>query len=190
MAFRNRSPRYCSFDIMYDMPTICVESNSFVLMAAAIRVMISDRATPASTSSVRLSCIGRTDLAACGLRHVGARNLGFQNSGSAIGLCQLRSTRQTNPFLPLTAALYPRDVKTRISASFEIEGGAAVRASATSDSWSLIKYRSSGAMLLYGSTLFCRLSGSVALPDSWPATVPAKTVSSKITLAADLSDRA
>src|SRR6516164_4134878 len=153
---------------MYDIAPASGVGNAFALIAAHKRVMISDLVTPASASSVRLICIGRTDRAACGLRHTGARNLGFQNSGSENGACQLRSTRQTNPFLPLTAVRYPPAVNTRISASLEIESGAAVRASVISVSGSLIKYCSSGAMLRYGCAPASRLAGFVG---SWPATV-------------------
>src|SRR5215472_2908703 len=170
---------------MYDIAPTCGVGNSFALMAAHKRVMISDLATPASASSVRLFSIGRTDRAACGLRHTGARNLGFQNSGSENGACQLRSTRQTNPFLPLTAVRYPCGVNTRISASFDMESGAAVRASVISASGSLIKYCSSGAMLRYGCA---RASGLAGFVGSWPAPVTAISVMSKISLAVDLSE--
>src|SRR5215475_5635660 len=83
---------------------------------------------PDSTHLVRSRYWGSSVRAAGELKQFGARSLGFQKSGSSKPAAQERSTKQTKPFLPLTAVSYPWLPSTRTSASAEIDGGAALRA--------------------------------------------------------------
>src|SRR5215469_6930917 len=80
---------------------------------------------------------------------MGLRFLGLQNSGLLNGPANALPTTQTKPFFPWTAVSKFFGPSTRISASREIDGGAAVRASAISAS-RFIRYCSIGAMLGYG----------------------------------------
>src|ERR1700747_2744197 len=99
-----------------------------------------DLESPANTNSVLLNVSGRMDRTAGGLKQIGPRIFGFQNSGKSNGDIHDRSTRQAKPFLPLTAVSYPRRPSTMTSASVEIDGGAALRAIAISAFRSAIRY--------------------------------------------------
>src|SRR5450432_645437 len=125
--------------------------NSWAAMAERAFVFISCLLTPANTHSVRLTYCGSTVRTAGGLKQFGARSFGFQNCGSSKPASQERSTKQTKPFLPLTAVSYPRSPSTSTSASAEIEGGAAVRASAISSSRAEIRYCPIGAIAGYAA---------------------------------------
>src|SRR5450755_4468684 len=94
---------------------------------------------------VRARYCGSTLRTAGGLRHAGPRPRGFQNSGSSRPADHERPTKQTQPLLPLFATTIPLGVSTRISASAEIDGGAAVRAKTISAAALGIKYFASGA---------------------------------------------
>src|SRR5579864_2123633 len=85
---------------------------------------------------------------------MGLRFFGFQNSGLLNGPANALPTAQTKPFFPLTATSKFFSPSTRISASRDIDGGAAVRAIAISASRS-IRYCSIGAMLGYGDWVPC-----------------------------------
>src|SRR5580692_10825050 len=87
---------------------------------------------PLSARSVLLYVIGSTERAAGGLKQIGPRIFGFQNSGLSTGPIQERSTAHTKPFLPFTAVSYPCSLSTRIVASPDTAAGAALRASAIS----------------------------------------------------------
>src|SRR5215469_2640602 len=102
--------------------------------------MISAFVLPANTISVLLRVVGKTDRAAGGLKQIGPRTLGFQNSGASEGDIQPRSTTHTNPFLPSTAVSYPFFPSTRTVALCEIDSGAALRAKAISAFRSAIRY--------------------------------------------------
>src|SRR5215831_16604626 len=91
---------------------------------------------------------GKRERAAGGFKQIGLRFFGLQNSGLFNGPANARPTTQTKPFLPWTAVSKFFDPSTKISASRDIEGGAAVRASAISASRSM-RYWSMGAMLAY-----------------------------------------
>src|SRR5580693_6793416 len=95
---------------------------------------------PANTKSVLFRVRGKIDRTAGGLKQIGPRILGFQNSGKSNGDIHDLSTRQTKPFLPLTAVSYPRGPSTMTSASVEIDGGAALRAITISAFRSAIRY--------------------------------------------------
>jgi hypothetical protein len=95
---------------------------------------------PANTSLVFIKNVGTKVLAAAGLKQMGARTLGFQNSGSSVAAPQDRSTMHKKPFVPFTAVAYPCGPSTITSAASEIDGGAAVRASAISEFTSGIRY--------------------------------------------------
>src|SRR5215469_7436910 len=69
--------------------------------------MISAFVRPANTISVLLLVVGKTDRAAGGLKQIGPRILGFQNSGASAGPIHPRSTAHTKPFFPSTAVSYP-----------------------------------------------------------------------------------
>ena len=58
---------------------------------------------PARIISVLLYVNGKTERTAGGLKQIGPRILGFQNSGQSNGDIHDRSTMHTNPFLPFTA---------------------------------------------------------------------------------------
>src|SRR5512146_1981030 len=75
---------------------------------------------------------------------------GFQNTGLTNSASHARSTRQTNPLLPLTAVSYPFGVSTMMVALPEMDGGAALFASAISALRSII-YWSTGAIVAYGA---------------------------------------
>src|SRR5262245_59232078 len=85
---------------------------------------------------------------------MGLRFLGLQNSGLLNGPANALPTTQTKPFLPWTAVSKFFRPRTRISASRDIDGGAAVRANAISAS-RFIRYCSIGAMLGYGELASC-----------------------------------
>src|SRR6185437_15796945 len=85
---------------------------------------------------------------------MGLRFLGFQNSGLFSGPANARPTAHTKPFLPGTATSKFFSPNTIISASRDIDAGAAVRANANSASRS-IRYCAIGAMLAYGALLLC-----------------------------------
>src|ERR1700758_3509091 len=118
--------------------------------SALLPSIISAFVRPANTISVLLYVAGKTDRAAGGLKQIGPRILGFQNSGASDGDIHPRSTTHTKPFLPLIAVSYPLRARTKTSASLEIAAGAALRARAISVLRSAIRYCSSGAMLAYG----------------------------------------
>ena len=131
---------------------------------------------PSSTSRVFIRKMGRKVLAAAALKQLGARILGFQNSGSSVAWAHDRSTMQTKPFVPFTAVVKPVLPSTITSASSAIDFGAALRASAISELWSAIKYASSGAMAAYaafsacaGAWLACALAW-LAAPDRQSST--------------------
>lgn len=81
--------------------------------AFRVRAMISALGTPVTAQRARSKVIGKTDRAAAALTHSGARIFGFQNSGSSNGLLQARSTRQTKPLPPFTAAQRPHPIDRR-----------------------------------------------------------------------------
>src|SRR5690349_98982 len=114
---------------------------------------------------------GNKDRAAGGLKQMGLRFFGLQNSGLRNGPANARPTRQTNPFLPRTAVSKFLSPSTMISASREIAGGAAVRASTISASRS-IRYCSIGAMRGYGGLAFCAAVGHAAPNVMINATLP------------------
>src|SRR5579863_4099279 len=87
---------------------------------------------PDNANSFLFKMIGRIDRTAAGLKQPGPRDLGVQNRESAKPAVHDRSTRHTQPFLPSTAGSKPCRVSTRTEASADIEGGAALRASAIS----------------------------------------------------------
>src|ERR1035438_8064578 len=62
--------------------------------------------------------MGTKVLAAAGLKQMGERTLGFQNSGSSVAAPHDRSTRQRKPLLPFTAVAYAFSLDTMLS-SFE-----------------------------------------------------------------------
>src|SRR5215467_2048339 len=119
-----------------------------VWLATAARALsiICALSTPASAHSVRFRYCGSTLRTAGGLKQLGARSFGFQNSASSKLAAQERSTKHTKPLLPLTAVAYPCLPSTSASASAEIEGGAAVRASVISSCASAMRYCSTGAI--------------------------------------------
>src|SRR5215831_2137150 len=109
---------------------------------------------------------GKSDRTAGGFMQMGLRFFGLQNSGLFNGPANALPTTQTKPFLPRTAVSKFFCPSTRISASREIDGGAAVRASAISASRS-IRYCSIGAMLAYSDLVssvfaFCAWMGHAA----------------------------
>src|SRR6516225_6790390 len=124
------SLRYPFFDNMKENAPASGGLKLWSATAAVVLSIICSLVTPANTHSVRLRYCGSSVRAAGGLKQFGARSLGFQNSGSLKPAAQERSTKQTKPFLPLTATSYPRLPSTSTSASAEIDGGAALRASA------------------------------------------------------------
>src|SRR5215813_13049261 len=108
---------------------------------------------------------GMLERAAGALKQIGARSLGFQKSGSSFPALHDRCTMHTKPFLPFTAVSKPLRLSTMISASSEMDLGAALRASAISASRSAIRYCSSGAMLGYFAScdlVSCALACNVA----------------------------
>src|SRR5215472_2277290 len=119
--------------------------NVWLAYAAFDFSMICCLLAPANAHSVRFKYCGSTERTAGGLKQFGARILGSQNSVSPNGAVQARSMKQTKPFLPFTAVSYPWLPSTSTSALAEIDGGAALRASAISSS-ALMRYSASGAM--------------------------------------------
>src|SRR4029077_17843772 len=99
--------------------------------------------------SVLMRVIGKTDLAAGGLRQRAPRSLGFQKCGWSQGDIPARSTTHKKPFLPSTALSYPCRPRTIIFASRDMDSGAALRAKVISALRSVIRYWSMGAMLGY-----------------------------------------
>ena len=71
--------------------------------AARVRSIICSLVAPASTHSVRFRYCGSSVRAAGALKQFGARIFGFQNSASSKPAAHERSTKQTKPFVPLTA---------------------------------------------------------------------------------------
>src|SRR5580700_8378900 len=120
--------------------------SSLLSSADAVAWTISVFDFPASSSLVFIRKMGKKVLAAGGLKQMGARTLGFQNSGSLVAAPHDRSTRQRKPLVPFTAVAYPSRPSTITSAASEMDAGAAVRASAISEFWSGSKYRPRGAM--------------------------------------------
>src|SRR5262249_37298908 len=102
---------------------------------------------PASTHSVRFRNCASSVRAAAALKQFGPRSLGFQNSGASKPAAQERSTRQAKPCLPLTTVSERRPPRRRTLASAEIDGGAALRASAISSARLLSRYCSIGAIV-------------------------------------------
>src|SRR5215831_12128683 len=82
----------------------------------------------AITILLRSRRIGTIERAAWWFIQSAALTFGFQNSGQSNAAVQLLATRQTNPFLPVTAVSYPCRPRNRIVASRDMESGAAVRA--------------------------------------------------------------
>src|SRR5689334_22283333 len=128
--------------------------SSFLATAVLIASMIWALEAPANAIPVSFIAYGMSDRAAGGLRQMGLRFFGFQNSGLFSGPPNALPTRQTKPFLPWTAVSKFFCPSTKISASRDIDGGAAVRAIAISASRS-IRYCSIGAMLGYGDVVSC-----------------------------------
>src|SRR3984957_17619412 len=114
--------------------------SSLLAKAASVACRISSFDFPVSTNLVFIRKIGTKVLVAAELKQCGARNLGLQKFSLSVGAPQRRSTRHMKPFLPGAPDLYPSRGRPLTSASSEIEGGAAVRASAISSFWSAIKY--------------------------------------------------
>src|SRR5579862_4053391 len=114
--------------------------SSFLSSADAVASTISVFDLPAITNLVFIRKMGTKVFAAGGLKQIGERTLGFQNSASSVEAPHDRSTRQRKPFVPFTADEYPWGPSTITSAASEMEGGAAVRASAISALLSEIKY--------------------------------------------------
>src|ERR1700677_1631338 len=84
--------------------------------------------------------MGRYVFAAGAFKQCGALIFGFQNSGSSVVLAHARSTKQTKPFPPFTAVMYPSCVSTSTSALCEIDAGAALRASSISEALPGMRY--------------------------------------------------
>src|SRR5271170_7035063 len=120
--------------------------SSLLAKAASVACRTSSFDFPASTNLVFIRKIGTKVLVAAALKQCGARNLGFQKFGLSVAAPQPRSTRHMKPFLPGATVLYPSLVSTITSASPEMDGGAAVRASAISAFWSAIRYSLKGAI--------------------------------------------
>src|SRR5215471_4340545 len=97
------SLRYPFFDIMKENAPASGGLKLWSTTAAVVLSIICSLVAPASTHSVSLRYRGSSVRAATGLKQFGARSLGFQNSGSSKPAAQERSTKQTKPFLPLTA---------------------------------------------------------------------------------------
>src|SRR3984957_6994570 len=125
---------------MYDIEPISGGPNSFFAIDAFMRARIASLGSRARASSANLSTTGNAERTAGAFRHMGPRILGFQYPGSSKPLVQDRSTRQTKPFLPVTAVWNPWRVSTMTLASLEIAAGAELRASAISASRSAMRY--------------------------------------------------
>src|ERR1700722_6927651 len=104
---------------------------------------------PANSNFVLIKVSGSTVRAAAGLRQIGLRFLGVQNSALSNGFIHARSKMQTKPFLPSTAVSKPWGPRATTAASRDIDAGAAVRANAISALRSVIRYWLSGAMFGY-----------------------------------------
>src|SRR5271154_2189775 len=126
-----------------------IVGNSFLSKAVLIASAISSLDRPARTNSVFLTVMGTLNRAAGGLKQIGPRILGFQNTGSSTPAVHPRSTMHTKPFLPFTATSYPCRPITITSASAEMDGGAALSANAISALRSIM-YCSTGAIFGYG----------------------------------------
>src|SRR5512146_3200547 len=106
---------------------------------------------------------------------MGLRFFGFQNSTLLSGPPNALPTAQTYPFLPRTATSKFFGPSTRISASRDIDAGAAVRASAISASRS-IWYCAIGAMVGYGDGL-----AGACVPCAWTgAAAPDRMASARL----------
>src|SRR5258708_11955914 len=117
---------------------------------------------------------------------MGLRFLGFQNSGLFNGPANALPTAQTKPFLPWTAISKFFCPSTKISASRDIDGGAAVRASAISASRS-IRYCAIGAMLGYGDLVSCAFVSCAWIGHAAPNTTTNTTFPHPIALPVFLS---
>src|SRR6185437_7406580 len=107
--------------------------------------------------------MGAKVLAAAGLKQIGARTLGFQNSGSSVAAPHPRSTTQRKPFVPFTAVAYPPCRNTITSAPSEMDLGAPLRARAIS-ALSGIMYSLNGAIAGYALFFACASAGDVVHP--------------------------
>src|SRR5574337_424985 len=88
---------------MYDFAPLSRLGCRLFANASLSADLISSVDRPAIAKLVLSESIGRIDRAAWGLRHTAPLTFGFQSSGQPNGPVQLRSTRQTNPLVPLTA---------------------------------------------------------------------------------------
>src|SRR5215469_10800606 len=102
--------------------------SSFFSKAAVVAARISAFDLPASASLVFIRKMGRKLRAAAGLKQMGDRIFGFQNSGKSVAAPQPRSTTHTKPFLPCVLFMNPDRPRTITSASPEMEAGAPLRA--------------------------------------------------------------
>src|SRR5579862_608174 len=143
--------------------------SSLLATAVLIASVIWALEAPANAMPVSLMAYGMRDRAAGGLKQMGLRFFGFQNSGLFNGPANALPTRQTKPFLPWTAVSKFFCPSTRTVASRDIDGGAAVRAIAISASRS-IRYCSIGAMVGYGDLASCAL-----VPWAWIGHAAANT---------------
>src|SRR5262252_7686577 len=135
---------------MYVIAPFSRPGSCFFSYAVLSADTISALERPAITILLRSKALSKTERAAWGFRQSAPLTFGFQNSGQSNEAIQLRSTMQTNPFLPSTAVSYPCRPRTRIVASRDMESGAALRANCISAFFS-IKYWSTGAIFGYGS---------------------------------------
>ena len=124
------------------------------------RMQSSSRSPPSiflpAPAFVFIRKMGAKVLAAAGLKQIGERTFGFQNSGSSVAAPHDRSTIQRKPFVPFAAAVNPFCPRTITSAPSAMDPGAAVRANAISDFSSGIKYSLTGAMAGSGNLLGLR----------------------------------
>src|SRR5471032_614982 len=100
---------------------------------------------------------------------MGLRFFGFQNSGLFTGPPNALPTAQTKPFLPLTAVSKFFWPSTMISASREMDAGAAVRASSISASRSIL-YCAIGDMFGYGDLVSCAFVSCAWIGQAAPST--------------------
>ena len=114
--------------------------SSFLSRAELIASSIWDSDFPARASRVLAMTRGRYVRTAGGLKQIGPRILGFQNTGSPNPAVHERSTIHRKPFVPLAAVLYPSRSRTITSALSAMLFGAALLARATSALRSAIKY--------------------------------------------------
>src|SRR5277367_3762177 len=148
-----------------------IVGNSFLSKAVLIASAISSLDRPANTNSVFLTVIGTLNRAPAGLKQIGPRILGFQNTGSSTPAVHPRSTMHTKPFLPFTATSYPCGPNTITSASPEMDGGAALSAIAISALRSIM-YCSTGAIFGYGVFASCAHAWHAAATTTTNAKLP------------------